>query len=385
MFEVTKGGEKEEESKTLCEFMTETNYYVTKYLNSTKDKIIFIASTEEIGDTYYTNEFTYEKLCGLLLELSNLKNIEEINEYFSKSIYYNSVDTIIDKNNENILHLIIKLIKLKENSKGLIKLDIELMKVIRSKEEMENLLIEKLNFLIREKKNFLKGCQIKKLIDDKKEEEYISRVNSLEKKINLLDERCKVFINVNFLSCSNIINSLEEWKLIIDQLKKIDVKYENILFKLIYRATRDGDSSKTFHEKCDNIGPNITVVKTGNGYRFGGYTKNNWEHLKEDIQQRDPEIGSSKEDINAFCFSLDLNKIYKNCKYNEGVIFCCNSYGPTFCRNIFAINDNMLSKGGYCLNKTYSYFEGQDIDYEITGGKRVFKVVELEVLEILFI
>ncbi len=384
MFEVTKGGEKEEESKTICEFMTETNYYVVKYLNSTKDKIVFNACTEEVGDTYYTNEFTYENLCRMSSGLSDGRNIEAINELFSKSIYYNPVDAKIDKYNENILHLIINVIDSQENLKVTKKKDFELKKVTRSKEEMENLLIEKLNFLIRQKKDYLKGCQIKKLIDDKREEQLISRVTSLEKKINLLEERCKVFMNVNLLSCSNILNSLEDWQLIIDQLKKIDTKYENILFKLIYRATRDGDSSKIFHEKCDNIGPNITVVKTGNGYRFGGYTRNNWEHLKEDIK-KDPEIGSSKEDINAFCFSLDLNKIYKNCKYNEGVIFCCNNYGPTFCRNFFSINDNMLSKGGYCLKKDYSYFEGQDIDYEITGGKRVFKVVEVEVLEILFI
>lgn len=384
MFEVTKGGEKEEESKTICEFMTETNYYVLKYLNSTKDKIIFNACTEEVGDTYYTNEFTYENLCRMSSGLSGGRNIESINELFSKSIYYNPVDAKIDKYNENILHLIINIIDSEENPKLTKKKDFELIKVTRSKEEMENLLIEKLNFLIRQKKDYLKGCQIKKLIDDKREEQLISRVTSLEKKINLLEERCKVFMNVNLLSCSNILNSLEDWQLIIDQLKKIDTKYENILFKLIYRATRDGDSSKMFHEKCDNIGPNITVVKTGNGYRFGGYTRNNWEHLKEDIK-KDPEIGSSKEDINAFCFSLDLNKIYKNCKYNEGVIFCCNNYGPTFCRNFFSINDNMFSKGGYCLKKDYSYFEGQDIDYEITGGKRVFKVVEVEVLEILFI
>ena len=384
MFEVTKGGEKEEESKTICEFMTETNYYVVKYLNSTKDKIIFNACTEEVGDTYYTNEFTYENLCRMSSGLSGGRNIESINELFSKSIYYNPVDAKIDKYNENILHLIINIIDSQDNPKLTKKKDFELIKVTRSKEEMENLLNEKLNFLIRQKKDYLKGCQIKKIIDDKREEQLISRVTSLEKKINLLDERCKVFMNVNLLSCSNILNSLEDWQLIIDQLKKIDTKYENILFKLIYSATRDGDSSNMFHEKCDNIGPNITLVKTGNGYRFGGYTKNNWEHLKEDIK-KDPEIGSSKEDINAFCFSLDLNKIYKNCKYNEGVIFCCNNYGPTFCRNFFSINDKMLSKGGYCLKKNYSYFEGQDIDYEITGGKRVFKVVEVEVLEILFI
>ena len=122
-----------------------------------------------------------------------------------------------------------------------------------------------------------------------------------------------------------------------------------------------------------------------NNRRFGGFTKNNWEHLKEDIKEKEPEVGSGKSDVDAFCFSVDLNKIYNNNELDSGVIFCCNSYGPTFCRNIFAINDNMLTKGGYCLKKNFSCFEGQEVDYEISGGKKVFGIKELEVLEILFV
>ena len=66
---------------------------------------------------------------------------------------------------------------------------LKLNKVTRSKEEVENVLIERLNVLIREKKDYLKGCQVRKKNDEKTEEKYITLVNSLEKKIDLLDKR----------------------------------------------------------------------------------------------------------------------------------------------------------------------------------------------------
>ncbi len=385
MFEETNRGDKTNfEDNSITEFITETNYYVTVQLNKSKDKIIFNACIEEIDNLFYSKEFTYRELCSISPILKNEPTIVKIFELISKSIYYNEVNSKINKTNSN-LDLIIPINFVCDNKKGTKKTTFQLLAIIRSKEEIIDILTDKVNFLIREKKNYLKGYKVKKLIDENKEEKIMSRINLLEKNIDLLEKKSKIFINSNLLSCSNIINTPEDWKIIIDRLKKIDPKYENILFKLVYRATRDGDSAEKFHKKCDQIGPNITLVLTLDNRRFGGFTKNNWEHLKEDIKEKEPEIGSGKSDVDAFCFSIDLNKIYNNNVLDSGVIFCCNSYGPTFCRNIFAINNNMLSKGGYCLKKNFSSFEGQEIDYEISGGKKVFGIKELEVLEILFV
>ena len=46
-------------------------------------------------------------------------------------------------------------------------------------------------------------------------------------------------------------------------------------WRLLFRASRDGFASETFHSKCDNKGPTVTVVKSG-GYLFGGFTENSW-------------------------------------------------------------------------------------------------------------
>ena len=46
--------------------------------------------------------------------------------------------------------------------------------------------------------------------------------------------------------------------------------------ELLYRASRDGWGAANFHSCCDNKGPTVTVVKSGN-YIFGGYTEQHWD------------------------------------------------------------------------------------------------------------
>ena len=40
---------------------------------------------------------------------------------------------------------------------------------------------------------------------------------------------------------------------------------------MIYKATRDGFEAENFHEKCDNQGKTIVIVKSDNNQIFGGY------------------------------------------------------------------------------------------------------------------
>ena len=45
--------------------------------------------------------------------------------------------------------------------------------------------------------------------------------------------------------------------------------------RLLFRASRDGFAANTFHDKCDNKGPTIVLVQSGN-YVFGGFTEKSW-------------------------------------------------------------------------------------------------------------
>jgi len=47
------------------------------------------------------------------------------------------------------------------------------------------------------------------------------------------------------------------------------------VYNLLYRGSRDGWSTDTFHFLCDNRGPTVTVVRKGSSV-FGGYTEQSW-------------------------------------------------------------------------------------------------------------
>ena len=190
----------------------------------------------------------------------------------------------------------------------------------------------------------------------------------------------------NDINKSNIIQT-NEINFILDRLKEISPnnKKQNIKFHLIYRATEDGDKALNFHEKCDKIGPNITFILTSSNFIFGGFTMKNWEHLKRDINENKPNLGSASRDAKAFGFCVNYQKIYNNERPNEFAIWCNRNYGPTFKNNFFQIFDNCLTKGGYCSSRNHSYFGGQESDYEISGGEYKFDVEEIEVFEVEFV
>ena len=168
-----------------------------------------------------------------------------------------------------------------------------------------------------------------------------------------------------------------------NKLKEIYPNY-NIDFNLVYRATDDGDRAMDFHKKCDKIGPNITFVKTKKDYVFGGFTVKNWEHLKRDINEKKPNLGSASRDARAFGFCVNNQRIYKNERPDEFAIWCNRNFGATFKNNFFQIFDNCFKKGGYCSKKDNSHFGGQEYDYEISGGESKFAIDDIEVYEILF-
>ena len=81
-------------------------------------------------------------------------------------------------------------------------------------------------------------------------------------------------LRARFFKYSAIL-SLEQRQTLVDWLKEIEpitIASE----KSLYCASRNGWAASNFHSCCDNKGPTVTVIKSGN-YIFGGYTDNDWE------------------------------------------------------------------------------------------------------------
>ena len=62
--------------------------------------------------------------------------------------------------------------------------------------------------------------------------------------------------------------------------------------RIIFQATKDGDTPEIFHAKCDNINNTLVLYKSEGNRRFGGFAS---ECIKSD---RNPII-----DKNCFLFS----------------------------------------------------------------------------------
>ena len=118
-------------------------------------------------------------------------------------------------------------------------------------------------------------------------------------------------------------------------------------WKLLYRATRDGFGAAQFHAKCDNNLKTLVVIKSTNGYIFGGYTQLDWSGK------------TFKNDPNAFLFSL-VNASNSPRKINRtnypNSIFCKPTFGPTFGsgHDLYICNNSNTSNGSYSNPNCYS-------------------------------
>ena len=79
------------------------------------------------------------------------------------------------------------------------------------------------------------------------------------------------------VSCfmDSVILSSDQRETLVNWLKESRTN-ESDSIELLYRASRDRWSASNFHSCCDNNGPTVTVVRSGN-YIFGGYTDQSWD------------------------------------------------------------------------------------------------------------
>ena len=77
---------------------------------------------------------------------------------------------------------------------------------------------------------------------------------------------------------NSVILSSEQCQTLMNWLKETGAIKDNTMASdnLLYRASCNGWAASNFHSCCDNKGPTVTVIKSGN-YIFGGYTEQHWD------------------------------------------------------------------------------------------------------------
>ena len=184
------------------------------------------------------------------------------------------------------------------------------------------------------------------------------------------------------------IKTLNYDSIILKDLEKKNIFLQKMLewtgykkMELIYRGTRDGRTSKNFHDKCDNQGPTISLLKNDKSI-FGGYSSISWS--------TDGNWHTSSD-----CFIFTLINIHNTepTKFpfknkDQYSVYHYSTVGPCFGGgyDIGVNNDNFFDKNSYAhfpysyqdiLGKGNSIFTG-----DLNNSNYYFKLKEIEVFKL---
>ena len=345
-------------------------------------EITFILEEKEREQKDVNNEL-YEQI------FDNKNDIIKMKEKYDKEIndLKNIINNLQKENNDlkNILSFLtieneknkndIKNLKIMNN---IINIDeeIEIKKENNNNENnnIKNNIIEKNN---NENNNIKNNNNENNIIKNNNNENNINENNNNEN--NIIEKNNNE--NNNIKNNNNENNNNEEDKIIFDNLTikqyntlknwilSINDQNKDCNFEILFDSN---DSSKDFHELCDNQTNTLTLIETKNNFKFGGFTECAWSSNKEE-----------KKDDNSFLFSLDKNKKYIKKDKEKSSIYCNPDYGPFFGsydKNDIVVKGNI--KNG-SVKKNGSFLD-EEIFKEINGGKSNFAIKNLKVFKINF-
>ncbi len=137
---------------------------------------------------------------------------------------------------------------------------------------------------------------------------------------------------------------------------------------LIYRMSQHGNTPAAFHNRCDNQGPTLVLIRSGNtGQVFGGYNPQSWTSNSGYVSG-----------TGAFLFNLTYN--YKlNQTLSQYQTYNNGNYGPTFGGG-HDIYNPMNGQLGY--NNPHSYENPSTKGYTYLSSTFQFTATEIEVYKI---
>jgi hypothetical protein len=177
------------------------------------------------------------------------------------------------------------------------------------------------------------------------------------------------------------------------QKKQIEewIEKKGVKWTLLFRASRDGFSSQSFHKHCDNKGATVTIVRSTGGYLFGGFTPISWEsstpeELKRFGFRRGHWKKATKDD---FLFTITNPHGISSMKLNHKLgykisygIYCDSFRGPVFGADLEISNNCNLNDS--CSNLNYCYFDPTGKGENLFTGSDLFQVSDYEIFLIQF-
>lgn len=300
--------------------------------------------TPNIIPSLFQGKYDFNELKEKNKFLRIYDTIDELSQFFKDILNQKKLSIIKESNNLKTVWSFIK---------GTSEDNIQL---ILTKGEMKK--DDIIDSLVKEIK-FLKNENIK--VNEK--------VSELEKRISLLEDKMKgkekekeIFNDENGL-VNKIITNQKEAK----EFSNFLFKKDNVQFKLLYQATRDGDKISDIEQKIKGYSPTLFLVYTKKGTKCGGYTKALW---KID--------NNYKFDSSAFLYNFSTKNFYNIKNPNEAIY--CDSYVACFGNyenSDYYIRDSFFTGTIFENKNKYSYYSD---NYDIQGEEDS----EIEELEIYF-
>lgn len=355
----------------------------TYKLSIKEDRTILYLSCEptvSLLPVIYKVQFTEKQIKENVKYFNSFSTLNDIAFHMSSLIYNNKASIQIEDNLKSAKFIIHQSNEVKDT----ISIDIPLCEM--NKDELISVLYS--TILKMSNQISILSTKVQRLESEKASHNQIKETNQRIEKLSIkLNRINNVNINPNtdelylnrvkaVLSNDILLNTKEEIELLRQFINPLNNAEINL--SLLYKATLDTglSTSKSFHEKCDDHSPTLTLIKTTEGIRFGGYTYQTWNANSENC----------KTDEYAFLFNLDYRKKYPIKDKDATAIYCHNDYGPSFGSGFdICIPDNFLKEN---INGTYSKFP---CSYGIGASKNEltmrnfnFSISELEVYQVTF-
>ena len=167
----------------------------------------------------------------------------------------------------------------------------------------------------------------------------------------------------------------DEFDMIKKEIEKIMKK--NIKdIRIIFQATKDGDTPEIFHAKCDNINNTLVLYKSEGNRRFGGFASECWNSNNKSLI-----------DKKCFLFSLNKKKIYLPKNAHSYKLSCKEKDDPSFIYDdsyCIRLETNALKNKALRTTKNENLFGNSNFPLSEDSDFKGVCAKEYEVLEIIF-
>ena len=226
------------------------------------------------------------------------------------------------------------------------------------------------NFISKNKNNQERiNIEGENIISKNENQQHKQKLNKSDSAKKIIKDNKSNSNNDNYILSKDLENKL------INYIKESETYKDKIIsFKLLYKASIDGDLASSFHKKVDNKGPILVIIKTTIENRIiGGFSSKPWSSKNKYIED-DKAFLFLFNDLIGKKFEIKPDNKDKACYHNK-------DEGPHFGTNALIVSNNCLKNKNSCATDTYKFIR---LNLIRINGFSKFNIEDYEVYNVIF-